>query len=182
MLPIRLLSFSSLQRMQAKSSWCNFKEELSSLSFEGFAQETDFTESEGARVDGVQKGGGRNGGSGCSNNRHAFACVGFPWRGNSIVFIMPSFSWLQSFFQFVLENSSSKVQGLSCQPKKPYVISLDCQNLWETFSKFVNCSVPKSKQIFNLCSSRNQHKLFQNMIVTPVLSKKRIVRLSINTC
>jgi hypothetical protein len=108
--------------------------------------------------------------------------VGFPWRGNSIVFIMPSFSWLQSFFQFVLENSSSKVQGLSCQPKKPYMISLDCQNFWETFSKFVNCSVPKSKQIFNLCSSRNQHKLFQNMIVTPVLSKKRIVRLSINTC
>jgi hypothetical protein len=89
---------------------------------------------------------------------------------------------LQSFFQFVLENSSSKVQGLSCQPKKPYMISLDCQNLWETFSKFVNCSVPKSKQIFNLCSSRSQHELFQNMIVTPVLSKKRIVKLSIDTC
>jgi hypothetical protein len=85
---------------------------------------------------------------------------------------MPSFSWLQSFFQFVLENSSSKVQGLSYQPKKPYMISLDCQNLCETFSKFVNCSVPKSKQIFNLCSSRNQHELFQNMIVTPVLSKR----------
>jgi hypothetical protein len=108
--------------------------------------------------------------------------VGFPWRGNSLVVVMPSFSWLQSFFQFVLENSSSKVQGLSCQPKKPYMISLDTQNLWETFSKFVNCSVPKSKQIFNWCSSRNQHKLFQNMIVKPVLSKKRIVRLSINTC
>jgi hypothetical protein len=108
--------------------------------------------------------------------------VGFPWRGNSIVVNMPSFSWLQSFFRFVIENSSSKVQGLSCQPKKPYMTSLDCQNLWEKISKFVNCSVSKSKQIFNPCSSRNQHKLFQNMIVTPVLSKKRIVRLSINTC